>query len=274
MRQQLTAFMFIAHLLPNLRLARDLAMRDLAAKYKRSLLGPTWLVLTPLALLAIYWLVFGVIFGISWPVPTAAGTGNAGFLLPFFTGLAAYLTLSDVVNSSTTLFVAKRTFVVKSPFPLWVLIVANLVRAAVHAGVLLTLVLALALIQGRLTIMGAAVLVPTFILIAFLMCGLSVLLAALGPFVGDISEAMRLLLRILFYATPVTYPLTMVPEPYRSWMWLNPLASIVEAVREPLIFGSLPPRPALVVLCLSTLLVLGLGAWIYGRVNKVIADVV
>lgn len=257
----------------HLRLAWDLARRDLAAKYKRSIAGPLWLVLTPLGLLGIYWLVFGLIFGVKWQLPHQPDQG-IGFLLPFFTGLVLYLTLSDLVNSSTVLFASKRTYVVKSPFPIWVLWVANLMRTSVNAGVMIILLLGVALLQHRLTWNGLAWFLPALVLCALFLCGLSLLLAALGPFIGDISEAMRLLLRIMFYATPITYPLSMVPEPWQGWMWLNPLTAMVELLRAPLVFGVMPPITLLIGFPIACLALLLLATWIFYRVKGVISDVV
>jgi lipopolysaccharide transport system permease protein len=258
----------------NARLAWDLARRDLAAKYRRSLIGSVWLVLTPLCLLGIYSLVFGRIFGVGWSSPVTHGSASVGFVLPFFVGLAIYLTVSDVVNSSAVLFASKRTFVVKSPFPLWVLWLANLLRASVHGAVLAVLVVLLALFQQRLSVQGLLGAALGVALCIQFLCAISLLLAALGPFVGDISEAMRLLLRVLFYATPITYPLTMVPMPYRDWMWLNPLTCMVELLRDPIVFGHLPPLAVLGGFALGNCLLLGLAIWVFSRVKGVIADVV
>lgn len=255
------------------RLAWDLARRDLAAKYKRSLIGPSWLLLTPLGLLGIYWLVFGQIFGVQWQVPHRPEEG-IGFLLPFFVGLVVYLTLSDIVNSSSVLFASKRTYVVKSSFPIWVLWVANLMRAGVHAAVMLVLLLVLGAAQQRLSWTGMVWLVPTLAACVLFMCAMSLLLSALGPFIGDISEAVRLLLRVLFYATPITYPLTLVPEPWRSWMWLNPLTAMVELLRAPLVFGSMPSSPLILAFPAASAALLLLAAWIFHRVKGVISDVV
>lgn len=259
--------------LPHLVLAWDLAKRDLDAKYKRSLIGPFWLVLTPLALMGIYWLVFGKILGIEWQVPLGQERG-VGFLLPFFAGLVIYLTLSDLVNSSSVLFSVKRAYVVKSPFPIWVLWVANLLRSAVHALVMLGLLILLALAQQRLTVSGLIWLMPAFFSCILFMSAASLLLASLGPFVGDISEAMRLVLRVLFYATPITYPLTLVPELWRDWMWINPLTSMVEIVRAPLVLGTMPPLTLLSGFSLFSGLLLLLAVWVFLRVRGVISDVV
>lgn len=265
---------FIPSLLrEHLRLAWDLARRDLEAKYKRSVIGPIWLLLTPLGLLGIYWLVFGLIFGVQWKVPHQPSE-TIGFLLPFFTGLTVYLTLSDLVNSSCVLFAAKRTYVKKSSFPIWVLWIANLMRVGISSGVMISLLLATALFQHRLTWFGLAWIAPTLAICTIFLSGLSLFLASLGPFIGDISEAMRLFLRILFYATPITYPLSMVPEALRGWMWFNPLTAMVEILREPIVFGT-GPLPALVIgLCLVSVALLLLSIWVFRRVKGVIPDVV
>lgn len=258
----------------NIRLAWDLARRDLSAKYRRSVLGGMWLLLTPLCLLGIYSLVFGRIFGIEWKIPHLGDVVSVGFALPFFVGLSVYLALSDLANSSAVLFASKRTYVVKSPFPLWVIWLANLLRAAVHAGVTLVLVLVLAIFQQRLTLFGLGWMGIGLLCCSMFVSGLSLLLAALGPFIGDVSEAFRLLLRVLFYATPITYPLTLIPQPYRDWMWFNPLACMVEFLREPIVFGQIPPLDVLGIFFVCSLLLMGGALWVFRRVKGVISDVV
>jgi lipopolysaccharide transport system permease protein len=268
------SFLFSSSIKENLRLAWDLARRDLSSKYRRSSLGLVWLVLTPLALLGIYSLVFGKVFGVKWQIPHLGNQEGVGYVLPFFVGLAVYLAVSDIVGSSAVLFASKRTYVIKSPFPLWVISVSNLLRAGVHAGVTLVLVLVLALIQQKLTLTGLVWMFLGLFAIGLFSIALSLLLAAIGPFIGDTAEAMRLMLRVLFYATPITYPLTLVPQPYRDWMWLNPLTCMVELLREPIVFGQMPSLYVLGAFLGSSLVLLGIAIWIFNRVKGVISDVV
>ena len=237
------------------------------------MIGPFWLLLTPMALMGIYWLIFGKIFGVEWKIPHNPSE-HVGFLLPFFVGLLIYLTVSDLVNSSSVLFAAKRTYVVKSPFPIWVLWVANLMRAGIHATVLFGLLVALAVLQQRLTVNGVLWVLPSLVAIGIFMCGTSLLLASLGPFIGDISEAMRLVLRVLFYATPITYPITLVPEQWRDLVLLNPLASMVEILRLPIVFGTSPAIKLLIIFSIASIILLLLSVWIFKRVKGVISDVV
>lgn len=256
----------------SLRIAWDLARRDLKAKYRRSMLGLLWLFFTPIGLLGIYYVVFGRIFKISWHGEGAGGE-SVGFALPFFVGLVAYLFLSDVVNSSSSLFASKRTYVVKSPFPIWILWVANLMRSGVQAIVYLGLVFALAVLQSRISLVGLGWCIPILLGSALVIAGMSLLLAALGPFIGDISEAVRLLLRVLFYATPISYPVSMVPEGLQEWLWLNPLFGLVEPLRQAVVFGKAPPLEFAVFVAGGCVLT-AVAIWVFARVKGVIADVV
>jgi lipopolysaccharide transport system permease protein len=246
----------------------------LRARYARTTLSAAWIVLPPLCLLGIYTFVFSYLLKVSWHMPTPEGDQQAGFVLPFFVGLSLYLTLADLVNSSATLYTSKRTFVVKSPFPLWVLWLANLLRAGVHASVTLVMVIALAAIQGRLTALGLGGVAMAVGASMLFLASLSLFLSNLGPFMGDISEINRLVLRVLFYLTPISYPLALVPEQWRALAWLNPLTCMVEMLRDALVFGQLPPLGIWAAFVGGTLLFTLASVWMFRRVKGVIADVV
>ncbi|MFK7699178.1 ABC transporter permease [Pseudomonas caspiana] len=254
------------------RLAWDLARRDLQAKYKRSFLGIFWMLLTPLCLLCVYTIVFSGILKISWNEP--GSTTSVGFVLPFFIGLSVYLLLADIVNSSTTLFSSKRTYVVKSPFPLWVLWLANLMRAYVHGIIYAAIVLVLCLIYSVLSWQSIAWSLVLLIPIVALISSTSLILSVIGPFIGDISEAVRLLMRVLFYAAPISYPLSLAPETYRFLLWLNPLTVIVEPLRNALVFGHGPSVIVLSLLMAAAVILIVFSKWLFNRIKGVVADVV
>lgn len=258
-------------LVANFRLAADLARRDLISRHKRALLGWLWLVISPLCLMAIYTIIFGGVLGLQWHDHDGS---SVGYSAPMLVGLVLYLALADMVNSSTTLFVSKRTYVVKASFPLWVIWLSNLLRVGVGLAVSLGLLLVILLISGRLTVVGILLSVPVLVAAAIFFSAVSLFLSVVGPFIGDTSEAVRLLLRALLYVTPITYPLAKVPQAYQPLMWLNPLTCIVEPLRQALVFshpiGLLPFTTF--VIC-STLLLL-ISWWMFVRVKGVIADVV
>ncbi|MFJ2487785.1 ABC transporter permease [Pseudomonas sp. NPDC087639] len=254
------------------RLAWDLARRDLQAKYKRSFLGVFWMVLTPLCLLCVYTVVFGGILKVSWNEP--GSDVSVGFVLPFFIGLSIYLLISDVINSSTVVFASKRTYVVKSPFPLWVLWLANLMRAYVHGVIYAVMVLILCVVFSVVGMHNVGWAFVLLLLSLTIISAVSLILSVVGPFIGDISEAVRLLMRVLFYAAPISYPVSMAPEAYRFILWLNPLTIIVEPLREALVFGKGPSMVVFMSLLCSALLLSVFSVWLFNRIKGVVADVV
>lgn len=262
----------MTNILNHIKLAKELAVRDLEAKYKRSVMGLIWLVLTPIALLSIYSLIFTHIFKVQW-VAKDSGV-SVGFVLPFFVGLVSYLILSDIVNSSSNLFVSKRNFILKSSFPISVIYISNLIRAAVQLLVYVFLVLALAALQSRLTLDGLLWFFLALLVFIIFLGAVSLILTSLGPFIGDISEVARLLLRILFYATPITYPIDLIPEIYRCWMWINPLACIIELLRTPIVFGHGSSLTLLISFATFSIFLFLFGVVIFKKIRGVVADVV
>jgi lipopolysaccharide transport system permease protein len=255
-----------------IRLSADIAMRDLEAKYKRSSIGLLWLIVTPLAMLGIYWMVFGVVLNISWQHPLTQE--RAGFIFPFFIGLVFYLFVTDIVMSSANLFLSKRTYVIKASFPIGVLWLANMMRAGAHTTVNLAILFLLALSHRHISMTGFFWMLAGLTSGLLFVCALSLLLSCLGPFIGDISESAQLILRVLFYTAPVTYPIEIVPEQYRVFLWLNPLTHLIEPVRRAMVFGRAPDLTLMLLFIFFSGLMLGLSIWIFQRTRGVIADVV
>jgi lipopolysaccharide transport system permease protein len=253
-------------------LAVDIARRDIQAKYKRSLAGLCWVLLTPLAMVGIYWTIFGLIFHVSWQDPLT--NESVGFVLPFFAGLAFYLFFTDLIVSSANLFVAKRNYVKKSAFPLWVLWLANVIRAGAHWSINIGILLLLAIGEQSLTMLGLFWMIPAILSGLLFVGAVSLLVSCLGPFIGDINEAAGLILRILFYTAPVTYPATVVPERYQIFLWFNPLTHLVEPLRRAIVFSSQPELPPLMIFNVLSFLLWGLSLWVFRRTRGVVADVV
>lgn len=256
----------------HVRLAADLAVRDLRDRFAGSLLGLGWLLLTPAAYLGIYWFVFGQVLRLGWP--GAGEGGGEGFLLPFFTGLVVYLFLVDLTLSSVTLFASRRDYVRRAPFPIWVLWLANLLRSGAAAAVSLALLLVLALAQRRLGFEGLAWALPALGLIVLFLGATSLALALLGAFIADLVEVLRVATRVLFYAAPIGYPLSLVPEDWRALLWLNPLTLMVEPLRAAVVFDAAPAGLPMLALGLATLGMGLLARWLYLRLAGIVADVV
>jgi len=253
-------------------LIRQFTRREVEGRYRGSLLGVFWSFVHPLALLLIYTFVFGIVFRARWP--DARTRGLLEFALVLFGGIVVFGIFSECVNRAAGIIVAVPNYVRKVVFPLEVLPVSVLGSALFHALVSLAILLVAELIHsGR--IHPTVVLLPLALLpLVLLSLGLTWFLASLGVFLRDIGYAVPLAVQVLFFVTPVLYPLENVPEPFRTFVRLNPLTAAVENFRRLVFRGTLPDWGELAAWTALTGLVTLLGyAW-FMKTKRGFADVV
>ena len=215
----------------------QLARREVVTRYRGSMLGMFWAFGVPLIMLAIYTVVFGLVFQVRWPMPVE---DRSGFALILFAGLVVYSIFSECVVRAPSLVLTHGTYVKKIVFPLEVLPWVVMATALFHAAVsLVVLVLARTVLQGPPP--WTVVLLPVILTpcILFTM-GLSWLLASLGVFFRDIAQTVGLLTMAVLFLSPVFYPVSALPEGLRIWIWLNPLTAPIEQVRGALFLGETP----------------------------------
>jgi len=188
--------------------------------------------------------------------------------------LVIYLFFSDLISSSVGLLVSKRNFVLKSSFPMWVVLVSNFIRASFAFAISLCIVYAVCLAAGYLSIMGVlSSLISIGISLVFLL-GVSCIFALVGPFVGDLSQGVRLAMRVLFYASPITYPMLNVPENYQALLWINPLTSMIEPFRNSILYPESSQNIRLAIFLIVGVAVSLTAWWMYHRLRGVMSDVV
>jgi lipopolysaccharide transport system permease protein len=242
---------------------------EVAARYRGSLLGMLWTVCTPLLLLTVYTFVFGFVYQARW---SGMEGGGVTFALVLFTGLNVFNLMAEALSRAPYAIVNTPAYVKKVVFPLEILPCVPVLAALFQAGVGFALLMAaLALVQG---LPVTALLVPVVLTpLLLLLMGLSWFLAALGVYVRDVAHLMGMVLTVALFLSPVFYPLSALPEPWRILLLANPLTLMVEETRAVLILGRLPQWGALAVY-LGVAVVTGcLGfAW-FQRTRKGFADV-
>jgi lipopolysaccharide transport system permease protein len=223
-------------------------------------------------MLLVFTFVFGVVFKARWP-HARGGESLAEFALVMFSGQLAFQVFSEPVTRASGLIVGVPNFVKKVVFPLQILPVTVVGGALYHVGVGLAIALVASLvIYGSMpwtVIMLPLALLPP----AMLGLGCTWFLASLGVYLRDVGYVVSVITQVLFFATPIFYPVTAIPEPYRPWMECNPLTSMVELVRGNLIIGTVGD-PATWGAALSTgLIVMTLGYVWFMVTRKGFADV-
>lgn len=227
-------------------LIRQLATREVAGRYRGSLFGLAWSLLNPLILLAIYTFVFGLIFRSRWP-GLAGEAGTAGFSVVAFSGIVIHGFLAECVTKAPGQIVSNPNFVKKVVFPLEVLAWAGLGAALFHLAVNMVVLLVF-----QVLVLGVppvtAWLAPVALLpVVLLALGCMWAISAFSVYFRDLGQIMGLVMTVLFFLSPVFYPIEAVPETVRPLLYLNPLTDTIVAFRELMLWGRMPDWFALAV---------------------------
>ncbi|MBD1401316.1 ABC transporter permease [Pelovirga terrestris] len=262
-------------LFKNLRLHRQLlwqmTKREVVGRYRGSMLGLFWSFFNPVFMLMIYTFVFSVVFQAKW------GESDSGskveFAVILFAGLIVFNLFSEVINRSPGLILSHVNYVKKVVFPLEILPVVVLGSALFHALVsLLVLLLFNVLVNQSFAWTIFLLPIVVFPLLVFIL-GCSWFLASVGVFLRDVSQTITILTTALLFLSPIFFPLSALPESFRPYLFLNPLALIIEQARGVLLWGHLPHWSALLVYLAFSTGVFCLGLLWFQKTRKGFADV-
>ena len=248
----------------------SLTKRELAARYKGSVLGIVWALLTPVVMIAIFTFIFAGIFKAKF----GASSSQWDYALYLFCGLLPWNAFQESLQLSSNTIVSHANLVKRVVFPLETLPVAQTLAALANQMFsTAALVVAALLIHREL---HATILLLPLLLIPQLIATLggAWLLASLGVFVRDMVQGITLVLMAWMYLTPIIYPETLVPERYRRLVGLNPFTPLVRNYRRILLEGQLPDWRGLAYFAIFALLSFLIGYWWFARTRKNFADVI
>ena len=248
----------------------SLAKRDLLTRYKGSVLGIIWAVVTPVVMIAIFTFIFAGIFGARF----GASSSHWDYALYLFCGLVPWTMFQDTLQQSATTIVSHANLVKRVVFPLETLPVAQACSALGNQlFATIALVFAIIVIQHKLPI--TAVWLPLVLLPQLLLTiGAAWLLASLGVFLRDIVQGVSLVLMAWMYLTPIIYPESVVPDHIRWLINLNPFTSLVRSYRRIFLEGQAPDWSGLGYFTLIAVIVFVFGYWWFARTRKSFADVI
>ena len=266
--------MYILRLLwpwPHRTLIWQFARREVLGRYRGSMLGVGWALLGPLAMLAVYTLVFRHIFKARWP---GVDDSNIAFALNLFAGLIIFNWAAELINRAPRLITDQPNLVTKVVFPLHVLPWSALLASLFHALLATAVWLAVSLVAGKAPALAWLALPFIFVALAPFLLGLGWLLAALGVFFRDLAEMTGPVMGMMLFLTPVFFPASALPAFLQPWVALNPLSVPIEALRAVVLLGQWPQWPALLGLGLGGLGLALLGGWVFSRTRGGFADVI
>ena len=268
----LNPWRIVVHLSRHRGLIGPLTRRELQSRYKGSILGLFWTFIQPLLLLAVYTFVFSVIFKTRWGV-VAQDEGRLGFALALFAGILTFSIIGDVLSAAPGIILGHANFVKRVVFPLEILPLVKLLGTVIHALTGMT-ILILVLAIDRRHLNGTLILLPVVWLpVLFFSLGWAYFFSSLGVFIRDLGATIQILVTVLFFLSPIFYPLEAVPERFRFFCRLNPVANFVENTRLVVLGGSCPDWGLYAIHFAVSLIIFTTGFIWFMKSRKAFADV-
>ena len=264
-------------------LLQNLTNREVRGKYRRTALGQLWSLANPIAAILIYTFIFSFIFRLPAQVGDPSGIDN--YALWLVCGLLPWLFFNRVLTVGTESLVANAGLIQKVYFPRIVL------PLSLANATFFTWLLEMGVLVVALSLLGSFVL-PWLPLVAFFMfmfaifaVGLSMIFSIINVYFRDLSYLLTIVLQFWFYLTPVLYPVELVatqsdtlggllgtPITLLDLYSLNPVEGFVEIFRNLLYDNRVPNLGTVLVALAWTVSAFGVGAWMYSRKEKMLAE--
>jgi len=248
--------------------------RDIKVRYKQTVLGAAWAIIVPFMNMV----VFSLFFGRLADMPS----DDIPYPLWNFAALVPWQFFTNGVNNSANSLVTNANMIKKIFFPRLVLPTAAAVSGIVDFILAFLVLLLMILGYHAFNIAGFSVSLtlnvlwlPLFLLLAVTTSlGVGLWLSAMNVQFRDVRHVVPFLVQFWLFATPIAYPSSLIPEPWRVVYGLNPMAGVVEGFRWTLLNTPAPPGAMLAVSAVTSLVLLISGAYYFRRLEKTFADVV
>jgi ABC-2 type transport system permease protein len=219
----------------NVNLTRELAITTFKLKYTGSVLGYAWSLVKPLLIFGMTYLVFAVFLLRGRTTPAQ------NFPVQLLLGIVVWTFIADATSSSVSAIAGNAHILRKAYFPRWILVVASTLSATMTLAVNLSLMLLVGIPLGWYHVGLQTLLLPLlFVELYMLIAGIGMLLSALFVFYRDLGHVWEILLQLLFYASAIVFPFSLVPVRFRVLMAFNPFAQIIEDMRRALVTPLIP----------------------------------
>lgn len=244
-----------------------LVWRDVSVRYKQSVLGILWALLTPVITMVIFTIIFGKVAKIP--------TGGVPYPIFSYAGLLPWLFFAQSLQKATASMVAERNLLTKVYFPRLIVPMAATLAPLVDFLIASTVLVAMMVYYHIVPTVHTLYLVPLCVLWAWLTAvGVGTLLSAWNVYFRDVGQMIPFVIQVWMYASPVVYPASLFPE---RWQWvyaLNPMVGVIEGFRWALLGQGSPPGPLVAVSVAISLLFFVIGIFVFRRMERTFADVV
>jgi len=253
-----------------LRAYRDLfyflVLRDIKVRYKQTVLGGLWAIIQPFFMMVVFTLFFG----------NLAKVPSEGVPYPIFnyTAMVAWTYFANATTFSGNSLVQNTALISKVYFPRMMVPLAPVLAFLLDFAIAFVILIGMMLYYGIYPTVMTLFLPLLVILMMLTVSGVGMLLAALNANYRDIRYTLQFLVQFWMFASPVVYPVSMLPEKYHLIYAINPMAGVIEGFRSALLGTVAFPTQMLLVSTLTSIIIFIIGALYFRQTERYFADVI
>lgn len=266
-----------------LNLLKNLTLREIRSEYKRTALGRVWSLINPLAQIAVYSLVFGLLLRV--PVEEGVNSGITFFPAWIGIGVIVWGFISGTISAGMGALMTNAGLLTKVYFPRWVLVLSTvLAHVSTFATELLVLLVIMLIIGGPMVLLYAALLIPLAVLTAVFALGIGLLLSVASVYFRDLQHLWPILAQVWMYASGVLFSVNVVQSaqdalakdgvslPLVTIFELNPAERFLSAYRDVLFDFQVPPLDVWLQLIAWSAISLLVGALVFRKLARDIVE--
>lgn len=256
------------HLSAKIFLLKEMVLRDLRSRYAGSGLGVLWAFALPVIWMLLYTAVFSVV--LRAPVER----GYASFPEFLMAGLLPFMAVQEGISRSATALTDNAAMVKKTVFPIETLVLTVVLAAVVNQAIGFAVYSVYLALLGHFSVAWALLVLPALFFQILLTFGIGCIAATVTTFVRDAAQAIGIVLTVVFWATPIVYPASLVPERFRWILAANPLTHLTEWYRRAFVLHAWPEPSSVLYLAVFAGVVAVLGAALFFRARPHFADLI
>jgi lipopolysaccharide transport system permease protein len=243
-----------------------LTWRDIKVRYKQTVLGASWAIIQPFFTMIVFSLFFGKL----------AGVPSDGIPYPIFSyaALVPWTFFAHGLQNASNSMVGNSNLIKKVYFPRLVIPISTMLSGIVDFVLAFAVLLVMMVYYGITPTANVVWLLPFLALALSTALGVGFWLSALNVQFRDIRHTIPFLTQFWLFATPIAYPSSLLPQPWRTVYGLNPMAGVVEGFRWALLGTDTAPGPIVLVSALAAIFLLVSGAFYFKRMERTFADII
>jgi len=242
---------------------------ELISRFSRSKLGGLWAILNPLSQVLIYALILSNVLRAKLP----GIDSQYAYAIYLMAGILGFTLFSEIVGRCLNIFIEYGNLIKKMSFPRVTLPAIAIGSCVINNLFLFISMLGIFALLGHQFNMAMLWLVPLTLVVIVFSLGIGLILGVMNVFLRDIGQVIPIILQMLFWFTPIVYPVTIIPEAYRHWLNLNPMYPISDAYQQILVYGNSPQWGGVLIILAIGIILSIVGLFMFRRSSAEMVDV-